>query len=56
MFFFVNSHEMVLKSAISRQAKASKFSLVLWLNEMVRKQTKVFGHLEILDEVCRDTF
>ena len=26
---------MVLKSAISRQAKASKLSLVLWLNEIV---------------------
>ena len=29
-------NENVLKSAISRQAKASKLSLVLWLNEIVR--------------------
>ena len=28
-------NENVLKSAISRQAKASKLSLVLWLNEIV---------------------
>ena len=26
----------VLKSAISRQAKANKFSLVFWLNEIVQ--------------------
>ncbi|MFW5546919.1 MAG: hypothetical protein ACOCNO_07800, partial [Bacteroidales bacterium] len=27
--------KIVLKSAISRQAKANKFSLVFWLNEIV---------------------
>ena len=28
-------HLILLKSAISRQAKANKFSLVFWLNEIV---------------------
>ena len=35
-------NENVLKSAISRQAKASKLSLVLWLNEIVRYLVIIF--------------
>ena len=37
----VMSQFLVLKSAISRQAKVNKFSLVFWLNEIVR-----FGRLQ----------
>ena len=33
----------VLKSAISRQAKANKFSLVFWLNEIVAIFYKIQG-------------
>ena len=35
----------VLKSAISRQAKVSKLSLVFWLNEIVHKCTTFQGHI-----------
>ena len=35
---------IVLNSAISRQAKANKFSLVFWLNEIVRFQQTFSRH------------
>ena len=34
---FLVENKNILKSAISRQAKANKFSLVFWLNEIVLK-------------------
>ena len=33
--FCKHKYNIVLKSAISRQAKVNKFSLVFWLNEIV---------------------
>ena len=44
--------EKVLKSAISRQAKASKLSLVLWLNEIVGKG-RATGYVKKVEKQLR---
>ena len=43
LIYFPPPQKKVLKCAISRQAKASKLPLVLWLNEIVRHQRYLVG-------------
>ena len=43
LIYFPPPQKKVLKCAISRQAKASKLSLVFWLNEIVYINTVVFS-------------
>ena len=49
----VMSQFLVLKSAISRQAKVNKFSLVFWLNEIVPLRRNRYNSYPIYLDVNR---